>query len=72
MVKVRIDFPPDLAKERSLEARNWKEGDPLIWECEDYNVKVGMAKKDNGDVEIKTEHVNVVLHKDEVEQLKNL
>ena len=70
-MKVRIEFPPDLAKERAEEAKDWQPGQPMIWEAEEYNVKE-TVKKVGEDVVLKTPHTEVVLHKDEIERIRQL
>ena len=70
-MKVRIEFPPDLAKEKAEEAKDWQPGQPMIWEAEEYNVKETITRKGE-DIVLKTPHTEVVLHKDEVEKIMHL
>jgi hypothetical protein len=70
-MKIRIEFPPDLAKEKAEEAREWKQGEPMIWECEEYHVKENV-KREGDDIIIKTPHTKVTLHKDEVKAIAKL
>jgi len=64
-MKVRIEFPPDIAEEKAEEAKEWQPGQSLIWEAEEYNVKEKIKRKGN-DIILKTPHTEVVLHKDEI------
>ena len=70
-MRVRIEFPPDIAEEKAAEAKEWQPGKPLIWECEEYNVKE-TVKREGEDIILKTPHTEVILHKDEVEKITRL
>ncbi len=70
-MKVRIEFPPDIAKEKAEEAKTWEPGQPMIWEAEEYNVKE-TVKREGEDIILKTPHTKVTLHKDEVEKITKL
>ena len=70
-MKVRIEFPPDLAKEKAEEAKDWQPGQPMVWEAEEYNVKENI-KRQGEDIVLKTPHTEVVLHKDEIEKIIQL
>lgn len=71
MVRVKIDFPEDIAEERAEEAKNWKPGMPLSWEAEEYKTKKKIEKK-NGNIIIKTPHIEVELDEDEINKIKEL
>ena len=71
MVRVKIDFPEDIAEEKAAEAKEWKPGTPMKWEAEEYHTKEAMQKK-NGNVLIKAKSIEIELSKEEVEQIKNL
>ena len=70
-MRVRIEFPPDIAKEKAEEAKEWQPSQPMIWEAEEYNVKEDITQEGD-DVVLKTPHTKVVLHKDEIEKIKQL
>jgi hypothetical protein len=71
MVRVRIEFPEDIAKEKAEEARVWEPGTPMRWEAEEYHVKEKVTKED-GKVIIETPHLRVVLNEDEVKKIKKM
>ena len=73
MPRVRIEFPPELAHERAEEVRKckWKEGMPMIWNAQDYNVKK-TVKKHDGKILIKTKHTEVELDEDDIARIKKL
>ncbi len=70
-MKVRIEFPDDIAKLKAEEAKAWTPGQSLVWEAEEYNVpeKIKRVKED---IVIETKHIKVNLHKDEVQKIINL
>ena len=70
-MKVRIQFPDDIAKEKAEEAKEWEPGKPMIWEAEDYHVAEKITRE-GGDIVIKTAHTQVWLNKEEVEKIKEL
>ena len=70
-MKVRIEFPPDIAQEKVEEAKEWQQGQPLIWEAEEYHVKEKI-KREGDDIVLETPHTKVVLHKDEVQKIIEL
>ncbi len=70
-MKVRIQFPEDIAKEKAEEAKEWQPGTPMIWECEDINVPEKIKKIEDKAV-IETKHTKVELTKEEVEKIKQL
>ena len=70
-MKVRIEFPEDIAREKAEEARDWQPGEPMIWEAEDLNMPEKI--KQHGDMMvIETKHTRVELTKEEVEKIKRL
>lgn len=71
MVRVRIEFPEDIAREKAEEARNWEPGIPMRWEAEEYHVKEKI-RKENDSIVIETPHLRVVLNKDEVAKIKKM
>ena len=71
MVRVKIDFPQDIAEERVEEAKAWEPGMPLRWEAEEYKTEKKIEKK-NGNILIKTPHIEVELSEDEVKKIKEL
>jgi hypothetical protein len=70
-MKVRIEFPEDIAKEKAEEAKEWEPGDPMIWEAEDINVPE-KVKREGDNIIIETKHTKVELTKEEVEKIKSL
>ena len=64
MMRVKIDFPEDIAKERVEEAKAWQPGMPLRWEAEEYHVDEKFEKTNEG-IAIKTPHLEVELTKEE-------
>ena len=71
MVRVKIDFPEDIAEEKVAEAKEWQPGTPMRWECQEYNTKEAMQKK-NGNILIKTKYIEVELSKEEVQRIKKM
>jgi len=70
-MRVRIDFPEDLAMQKAEEARNWNPGDPMVWEAEELNVEEKVEVV--GDrVVVSTEHLRVELSANEVAKIKAL
>ena len=67
-MKVKIDFPEDIAQQKAEEAREWEPGDPMRWEAEDINVPL-IIKKEGDSVVVKTAHTQVVLSKEEVAKI---
>ena len=67
-MKVRIDFPDDIAAQKAEEARSWQSGEPMRWEAEDLNVPL-VIKKVEGSVVVKTAHTQITLSKDEVAKI---
>ena len=70
-MRVKIDFPEDIAKERVEEAKNWEAGTPFRWEAEEYHSKMTFEKTDEGII-IKSPHLEVELTKEEVEKIKGM
>ena len=70
-MKVRIEFPQDIAKDKAEEAKNWEPGQPMIWEAQDYNT-IEKIYKEGKHVVIKTRHTEVWLDENEVAQIKDL
>ena len=70
-MKVRIEFPEDIAKIKVEEAKAWTPEQPLVWEAEEYNVPEKIKRVDE-DIVISTKHIKVNLHKDEVQKIINL
>jgi len=78
-MKLRIEFPEDLAKRVVEEAKEWEEtkrspsgkAQPLVWEVEEYHVPEQITRVGN-DVVLKTKNTKVTLHKDEVEKIIDL
>ena len=70
-MKVRIEFPPDIAELKAEEAKAWTPGQSLVWEAEEYNIpeKIKRVKED---IIIQTKHTKVTLHKDEVQKIITL
>jgi len=71
MVRVKIDFPEDIAEEKVAEAKEWQPGDPMKWEAEEYNTQEAIQKK-NGNILIKTKYLEVELSADEVKRIKKM
>ena len=70
-MKVKITFPPDIAREKAEEAKDWDPEKPMVWEAEDYHTVEKISRE--GDlVTIKTQHTQVWLNKEEVEKIKGL
>lgn len=70
-MKVRIEFPDDLAQQKADEAREWRPGDPMVWEAEDINVEPKVEVV--GDVVVlQTEHTRVELSPEEIAKIKEL
>jgi hypothetical protein len=70
-MRVKIDFPEDIAQERAEEAKNWQPGTPLVWEAKEYKTEKKIEKK-NGKILIKTPHIEVELDEDEINKIKEL
>ncbi|MBW2966002.1 hypothetical protein KY342_02785 [Candidatus Woesearchaeota archaeon] len=70
-MKVRIEFPDDIAKLKAEEAKAWTPGQSLVWEAEEYNVPEKI-KRIKEDIVIETKHTKVILHKDEIQKIINL
>ena len=70
-MRVKIDFPEDIAKERVEEAKAWEEGQPLRYEAEEYHTEESFEKTKEGII-IKSPHLEVELTKEEVETIKGL
>ena len=70
-MKVRIEFPDDIAKIKAEEAKAWTPGQSLAWEAEEYNVPEKI-KRIEEDIVIETKHTKVTLHKDEVQKIIKL
>jgi hypothetical protein len=70
-MKVRIEFPEDIAKIKVEEAKAWTPGQPLVWTAEEYHV-LEKIKRVKEDIVIQTKHIRVNLHKDEVQKIINL
>ncbi len=70
-MKVRIEFPEDIAKIKVEEAKAWTPGQKLVWEAEEYKVPEKI-KRIKDDIVIETTHTKVILHKDEVQKIINL
>ena len=67
-MKVKIDFPEDIAQQKAEEARSWQPGEPMRWEAEDLNVPLIIKKVENNMV-IKTAHTQVTLSKEELAKI---
>ncbi len=72
MVRVRMEFPEDIAAEKAEEAKAWVPGTPMVWEAEEYHVKKEIKKDEEGNAVITTPHIKVVLAPDEIEKIKEL
>lgn len=81
-MKVRIEFPEDIAKDKVQEAKEWEEAyeeskktsgklQPLAWEAEDFNVQERI-KKVGDNLIIETKHTKVELTKEEVRRIIEL
>ena len=70
-MKVRIQFPEDIAKEKAEEAKNWEPGQTMAWECEDYHTAENITREGD-EIVIKTSHTRVWLNKEEIEKIKQL
>jgi len=81
-MKLRIEFPEDIAKERVEEAKEWESShkdlkkasgkeQPLVWEAEEYHAPEKI-KKIGTEVVLETEYTKVVLHSDEVKKILKL
>jgi hypothetical protein len=81
LMKIRIEFPEDIAKERVEEAKEWEKAreefkgkvgnPPLIWEMEEYKAPEKI-KKIGSDIVLETKYAQVTLHKDEVKKIVDL
>jgi hypothetical protein len=70
-MKVKIEFPEDIAKERVEQAKAWQPGTPLRWEAEEYNVEEKIEKTEDGII-IKTPHLEVELTQKELDKIKEM
>ena len=70
-MKVRIEFPEDIAKQKAEEARDWTPGTPMIWEAEDINVPEKI-KRVGDTIVIETKHTKVELTKQEAAKIGEL
>jgi len=70
-MKVRIEFPPDIAELKVEEAKAWTPGQTLAWEAEEYKVPEKI-KRAGEDIVIETKYIKINLHKDEVQKIINL
>ena len=70
-MKVRIEFPEDIAEIKVEEAKAWAPGQPLVWQAEEYNVPEKIKRVED-DIVISTKHIKVSLHKDEVQKIIKL
>ena len=70
-MKVRIDFPDDVAAQKASEAREWEPGMPMVWEAEDINTPMKFERKGEG-VVVKSAHTKIELTKAEVRKICDL
>jgi hypothetical protein len=81
-MKLRIEFPEDIAKERIEEAKEWESAhedlkkasgkeQPLVWEAEEYHAPEKIKRIGN-EVVLETEYTKVILHSDEVKKILKL
>ena len=69
-MKVRIEFPQDIAKEKAEEAKEWTPGTPMVWEAEDINAPLKIRRdKEKETFAIETKHTKVELTKEEVQKI---
>ena len=71
MVKVKINFPEDMAQEQVDVAKAWEPGMPFGYEAEDFNTKESFEKTDKG-ITIKTPHLEVELTQEEINKIKEM
>ena len=70
-MRVRIEFPEEMAAQKVEEAREWEPGKPLVWEASEYNVSERIRK--HGDkIIIKTEWLEVELTPEEIDKICGL
>ena len=68
MVRVKINFPDDMAEEQVDVAKAWEPGMPFGYEAEEYNTKESFEKTNEG-ITIKTPHIEIELTNEEVDRI---
>ena len=70
-MRVRIEFPEEIAIQKAEEAREWEPGTPMIWEATEYNVPETIKRKGENII-LKTEWLEVELTEQEIKKIKEL
>ena len=77
LMKLRIEFRDDLAKQIVEQAKEWEERSPsgkeqpLTWEVEEYHAPEKIRRVGN-DAVLETKSTKVTLHKAEIDQIIKL
>ena len=71
MVRVKIDFPEDIAKQRVEEAKLWEPGMHLHYEAQELYTEANFEKREES-ILIKTPHIEVELTNEEIQKIKEL
>lgn len=72
MVRVKIIFSGELAKEIAESAKEWRPNKKLVWEAEEFNIKNRIKLTKDGRLEIKTKKIEIELKREELEKIKEL